>query len=71
MDFYQKFFLGNLIFTVIGFLVPLCFYQKLNGGKILQCLVALAQVCVGSLVPEQCLLIMKYLVIVAGLLSVF
>ena len=33
MDFYQKFFLGNLIFTVIGFLVPLCFYQKLNGGK--------------------------------------
>ena len=33
MDFYQKIFLGNLIFTVIGFLVPLCFYQKLNGGK--------------------------------------
>ena len=33
MDFYQKLFLGNLIFTVIGFLVPLCFYQKLNGGK--------------------------------------
>ena len=33
MDFYQKFFLGNLIFTVIGFLVPLCFYQNLNGGK--------------------------------------
>ena len=33
MDFYQKLFLGNLIFTVIGFLVPLCFYKKLNGGK--------------------------------------
>ena len=33
MDFYQKLFLGNLIFTVIGFLVPLCFYQNLNGGK--------------------------------------